>query len=98
MEAAAIKVFVNSDGQITEFAFDGDSKTVYAGEGKVVIFSEDTKESSSIGIIGGADGPTSIYVTGNPIKAMVIPIIIFAVIIFAGGFALGYIIKARCSK
>lgn len=111
MEAAAIKVFINSDGQITEFAFDGDSKIVYAGEEKVVIFSENTdagedtlkdghqtRESSSIGIIGGADGSTSIYVSGNPIKAMIIPIIISAVVIFAGGFALGYIVKARRSK
>lgn len=57
-----------------------------------------TKQSSSIGIIGGADGPTSIYVTGSPLKAMIIPVIIFAAIIFAGGFALCYIIKARRSK
>lgn len=103
MDAAAIKVFVNSDGQTTEFAFDEDSKTVYAGEGKAVIFNENTfkdenqiRESSSI--IGGSDGPTSIYVTGDSIKDMIIPIIIFAVIIFAGGFVIGYIFKARRPK
>lgn len=107
IEAAAIKVFVNSDGQITEFAFDGSSKTVYAGEENVIIFSKDTednkdthkdenqtRESSSIGIIGGADGPTSIYVAGEPLKAMITPAIVLAIIIFAGGFALGYIFKA----
>jgi hypothetical protein len=108
MEAAAIKVFVNSAGQITEFAFDGNSKTVYAGEENVVIFSEDTddnkdthkdesqtKETSSTAVIGGADGPTSISVTEGPLKAMLIPAAVLAVIIFAGGFALGYIFKAR---
>lgn len=38
MDAAAVKTFINSDGQITEFAFDGDNKTVYAGEERTVIF------------------------------------------------------------
>lgn len=113
MEAAAVKVFVNNDGKITEFAFDGDSKTVYAGEEGVVIFHENndtgensfedrnkipTKDDSSIGIIGGADGPTAIYVSGNPIKAMMVPIIVFAAIIFAIGFAIGYIVKGKRVK
>ena len=82
MEVAAIKVFVNSDGQIAEFAFDGNS--VYAGEEKIVIFGEgtgdnentdeaahkdekQTKEPSSTGTIGGADGPTSIDVKVMPV-------------------------------
>lgn len=38
MDAAAVKTFINSDGQITEFAFDEDNKTVYAGEERTVIF------------------------------------------------------------
>ncbi len=111
MESAAVKVFINSDGKITEFAFDGDSKTVYAGEERVVIFNEDTgngettfeyknltKDDSSRGIIGGADGPTIISVSGNPIKAMIIPVIVFAAIIFASGFAIGYIVKGKRLK
>ncbi|MDD4569122.1 MAG: hypothetical protein PHE70_03215 [Tepidanaerobacteraceae bacterium] len=105
MEAAAIKAFINSDGQITEFAFDRDSKTVYAGEEKVVIFKENTDEGENTlqdeekikeSIIGRADGPTSIYVSGNPIKAMINPMV--AVLIFVGGFAVGYIVKSRRSK
>lgn len=80
MEAAAVETFINSDGQITEFAFDGDSKTVYArkGEEEFVIYEEDIdddKNTSSIGIIGGADGPTSIFISENPIKAMMLPVI-----------------------
>ena len=102
MEAAAIKAFINSDGQITEFAFDKDAKTVYAGEEKVVIFKENTdegentlgdEEKTTAPIIGSADGPTSIFVSGNPIKAPMV-----AVLIFAGGFAVGYIVKAMRSK
>lgn len=57
-----------------------------------------TKQSSSLGIIGGADGPTSIYVTGNPLKTMISRVITAAAIIFAGGFVLGYLIKARRSE
>ncbi len=53
------------------------------------------KSPSSLGITGGADGPNSIYVSGNPLKAALVPAIIFAAIIFTGGFALGYITKAR---
>lgn len=80
MEAAAVGTFVNSDGRITEFAFDGDSKTVYVikDEEEFVIYKEDIdndKDTSSMGIIGGADGPTSIFISKNPIKAMIIPII-----------------------
>ena len=115
MEVAAIKVFVNSDGQIAEFAFDENS--VYAGEEKIVIFGEgigdnentdevahkdekQTKESSSTGTIGGADGPISISVKEDPlkVKAMITPAIALALIVFAGGFAAGYIFKARRYK
>lgn len=80
MEAVAVETFVNSGGRITEFAFDGDSKTVYAskGEEKFIIYKENTdddKKASSIGIIGGADGSTSIFISENPIKVMIIPVI-----------------------
>lgn len=33
--------------------------------------------SASIGIIGGADGPTAIFVTGNP----VVPVLVLAVLV-----------------
>lgn len=105
MEAAAIKSFINSDGKVTEYAFDGDTKTVYSGD--TVIFDgsdmEDEyippqepevnenkiEENSSVGIIGGADGPTSVYISGNPIKAMLVPIVISGFIFFAIGYAVG---------
>lgn len=116
MEAAAINTFVNSDGKITEFSFDGDTKTVRAGEEQIVIFvgeeeneeepvpedaisiPEDiniTENNPSIAIIGGADGPTSIYISGNPLIAFIIPIIMFV-----GGIALVYflIVKRRKSQ
>lgn len=104
MDAAAIKSFINSDGKITEYSFDGDKKTVYSGD-TVIFDGSDIKEeyippeepenetknegSSSIGIIGGADGPTSVYVSGNPIKALLAPIVITAFIFFAIGYAVG---------
>jgi len=112
MDAAAIKAFVNSDGQITEFSFDGDTKTVRAGEEGTIIFdgndedsadiiSDDintTETDSSMGIIGGADGPTSIYISGNPFKALIMQIAVVAVVIFAAGFTVGYFAKAKRSK
>jgi Na+-transporting methylmalonyl-CoA/oxaloacetate decarboxylase beta subunit len=56
------------------------------------------KNDSSIGIIGGADGPTAIYVSGNPLKTMMVPAILLAVILFAVGFAVGYIVKGKRQK
>lgn len=102
MEAAAIKAFVNSDGKVNEFSFDGYAKTVCAGEEQTVIFDgsgedeadvipEDmntTEASASMGIIGGADGPTSIYISGSPVRALIIPIVLLAVVILGIGFAL----------
>ncbi len=41
-----------------------------------------TDSSASIGIIGGADGPTAILVTGSPLD-WVIPIVVLAVIVAA---------------
>lgn len=116
MDAAAIKAFVNSDGEITEFSFDGDAKIVRAGEEGIVIFdgsdqeAEDIKPDeqynisddvnkteieSSMGIIGGADGPTSIFISGNPLKALIIPAVGYTLIIFAVGFAIGYFVKGK---
>lgn len=102
MDAAAIKTFVNSDGKITEFSFDGDTKTVRALEEGIVIFDGNeegeeinkTEMESSMGIIGGADGPTSIFISGNLLKALIIP----AVGIFAAGFVIGYFVKGKSLK
>ena len=33
------------------------------------------KEAASIGIIGGADGPTAVFVTGDPTAAIAIAVI-----------------------
>ncbi|MBP7072067.1 MAG: hypothetical protein KBB40_01065 [Clostridia bacterium] len=116
MEAAAIKAFVNSDGKITEFSFDGNTKTVYAGKDQTVIFAgeegeaedtvtpdttgipediNETEINSSMGIIGGSDGPTSIFISGNPFKALITPMAVFVV-----GIALGYflIVKRRKNR
>jgi hypothetical protein len=114
MEAAAIKAFVNSDGKITEFSFDGDTRTVRAGEEHTVIFDgddEDTEDAvpedtinmqedinktevaSSMEIIGGADGPTSIYISDNPLKAFLITTAVFVV-----GVTLGYFLKVKRRK
>ena len=112
MEAAAIKVFVNSDGKVNEFSFDGYAKTVHAGEEQAVIFDgsdedeadvilEDintTEASASMGIIGGADGPTSIYISGSPFNALIIPIIVSAILIFIIGLAVGYFVKSKSCK
>ena len=53
---------------------------------------------SSIGIIGGADGPTAIHVSGNPLKALLVPAIVLAIIFFAVGFGVGYIAKGKQMK
>lgn len=119
MNAAAVKAFVNSDGKITEFVFDCNTKTVYAGEERTVIFNgntggitdtslnptkkttEDknkTQAGSSIGVIGSSDGQGSVFISVNPIKALIIPIIVFAAVIFVGGFAIGYIVKSKRLK
>lgn len=37
-------------------------------------------ENASLGIIGGADGPTAVFVTGNPIPLVIIGFIAAAVI------------------
>ncbi len=57
-----------------------------------------TPDGSSIGIIGGADGPTAIHITGNPLKALIVPAIVLATIFLAIGFAVGYIVKGRQTK
>ncbi|NMB42165.1 MAG: sodium ion-translocating decarboxylase subunit beta [Firmicutes bacterium] len=53
---------------------------------------------SSIGIIGGADGPTAIHVSGNPLKALLVPAIVLAAIFFAVGFGVGCIVKGKQTK
>jgi len=57
-----------------------------------------TKNGSSIGITGGADGPAAIHISGNPLKAMVVPAIVLAAILFAVGFAIGYIFRGKRVK
>ena len=115
MDAAAIKAFINSDGQITEFSFDGNTKTVYSGDTVIFdgsgleeeyippdepenIIENKTEDSSSVGIIGGADGPTSIYISGSPLKALLAPIIISGFIFFAIGYAVGFNRKEKNRK
>lgn len=106
MDAAAIKAFVNSDGKITEFSFDGDTKTVRAGEEGIIIFDGNeegeemnkTQMESSMGIIGGADGSTSIYLSGNPLKALIIPAVVYTLAILAVGFGIGYFVKGKSLK
>jgi len=110
MDAAAIKAFVNSDGKITEFSFDGDANIVRSGEN--IIFdgskedaadamSEDIKDTdkdeyndefqSSINIIGGSDGPTSVFISGNPLVALIIPIVAIVILCLAAG----YVVKKK---
>ena len=38
------------------------------------------KEASGIGIIGGADGPTAIFVTGHPIWMIVLAVVAVVVV------------------
>ena len=47
------------------------------------------KEAASIGIIGGADGPTAVFVTGNP--AWLIAAAVVAVVVVVGGGAALYL-------
>lgn len=47
------------------------------------------KEAASIGIIGGADGPTAVFVSGNP--AWLIAAIVSVVVVIAGGVAALYL-------
>ena len=51
----------------------------------------DAREASSIGIIGGADGPTAIYITGHP--PMRIITIVFASLTAAGVLYRKHILK-----
>ena len=44
------------------------------------------KEAASIGIIGGADGPTAVFVTGNP--AWLIAAVVVVVVVVGGAAAL----------
>lgn len=37
-------------------------------------------ESASIGIIGGADGPTAVFITGDPTALIVIALVAVAII------------------
>ena len=38
------------------------------------------KEAASIGIIGGADGPTAIFVSGSPVGMVVILMVVAVVV------------------
>ena len=53
---------------------------------------------NTMGIIGGADGPTAIHISGNPLKALMVPAIVLAAIFLAIGFAVGYIVKGRQTR
>lgn len=117
MDAAAIKAFVNSDGELNEFSFAGQKVTVYAGEDEIVIFdgneqedimpdkssnisdnvNKKNKSSSHIEVIGGADGPTALYVTGSSKKSF-IPAIGCSFIILVIGFIIRYFVKVKGSK
>lgn len=49
-----------------------------------------TENDPSVAIIGGADGPTSIYISGDPLIAFIIP-----TAMFVGGIILVYFIVKR---
>jgi len=114
MEAAAIKAFVNSDGKVTEFSFDGDRKIVRSGESIIFNGSNEyetdaipenivntykegynDESKSSLGIIGGADGPTAVFISGSPWTVLIITIFIAAVLIITIGFTAGYLVRKR---
>lgn len=38
---------------------------------------------SSIGIIGGSDGPTAIFVTGSPVAVIVAAVVVAAIVVAA---------------
>ena len=65
---------------------------VYAADA-LYHFMHNDHDAASIGIIGGSDGPTSIYISGNPLKVLIIPIAVFTV-----GLTLGYYIRAKHRK
>lgn len=48
-------------------------------------------DSCSIGIIGGADGPTAVFVTGNPLPA----ILLLAAVGLLVGLLLGWYFRKR---
>lgn len=54
--------------------------------GTAIIRGRSMPSASSVGIIGGADGPTAIFVTGNPniIKLLGIIVIIGGILFVAG--------------
>lgn len=54
----------------------------------------ETNNSNSIGIIGGADGPTAIFISGNP--AAIVVTLILALLLILG--VLFIIIKKKSHK
>ncbi|MBQ8623794.1 MAG: hypothetical protein IJ424_05360 [Oscillospiraceae bacterium] len=40
-------------------------------------------DDSSIGIIGGSDGPTAVFVTGSPVAVIVAAVVVVAVVVTA---------------
>ena len=48
--------------------------------------------SASIGIIGGADGPTAVFITGNPAWYLIIRLAVIALGV------VGYLCLLRCKK
>ena len=54
--------------------------TVFAADGPELIISD--SEKASVGIIGGADGPTAILVSGNPIALITAAVAAVAIIVF----------------
>jgi hypothetical protein len=90
-------VFLNSAG-LVETEIEAVNTTSVNEESFFAIDDEVSKNNSSIGIIGGADGPTSILVSGDPFKALIVPAIVLAAVFFIIGFAVGYIVKAKRIK
>lgn len=52
-------------------------------------------EGSSIGIIGGADGPTTILVSGNPVRELIAAL---AIVVLAAAIIVGAIVIRRKKK
>lgn len=87
MDAAAIKAFVNSDGKLTEFAFDGDTGTVISQEDGTVIYDGSKTKQIENNVVASTTSNTSKTSSENTLKniiaiATICVFVIIGIVIF----------------
>ena len=74
-------IYVNADQAGTEVLGTAEGTVTVETVSAMVLVKTPERTQSSIGIIGGADGPTAIFVTGSPVSTIVLAMLVIAAVV-----------------